>query len=139
MTEQMQAEAIKRLKTLKVCSDFISCFKRDKYVTMFEPPFGAGYWTWQYDDITNKINEIEASGDKLVYAVTHEFTEFGEIYDFLIVTNEESEWPYEFSEYNTNAYYAFAYCWNKTDETFSEYGDIVIKPIAPSGGIKRIG
>ena len=43
-------------------------------------------------DILEKIKEIEERHHCTVYAVTHELMEFGECYDFLIVTDYVEEW-----------------------------------------------
>ena len=70
-----------------------------------------------------------------MYAVTHEYTEFGELYDFLIVTDYEEKWD-TLLEKTDRYYYAFAYVWNKDDDNCSECGTIVIRAFA--GGIKRV-
>ena len=69
------------------------------------------------------------------YAVTHEFTEFGECYDFLIVTDYTEEWDaLVYSEGNRHT--AFAYVWNKDDDWCSEFGSVMVRSFG--GGIKRI-
>ena len=35
-----------------------------------------------------------------------------------------------------NRFYAFAYVWNQTDESLSEFGDVVVQSFG--GGIRRI-
>ncbi len=60
-----------------------------------------------------------------VYAVTHELTEFGELYDFLIVTDYPDEWnTLVYSEGNRHT--AFAYVWNKDAVTheLTEFGEL---------------
>ena len=79
--------------------------------------------------------EIEEEYNCMVYAITHDYTEFGECYSFLLVTDYEEEWDYLF-EKSGNEFYVFAYVWNKDDEWCSEFGTIGIKSF--SGGIKRI-
>ena len=39
-----------------------------------------------------KIKEFEENHNVLVYAVTHEYTEFGERYDLLYVPDYKEEW-----------------------------------------------
>jgi hypothetical protein len=38
---------------------------------------------------------------------------------------------------NSKEFYAFSYVWNKSNDMFSEFGDIVVKSFG--GGLKRIG
>ena len=82
------------------------------------------------------MKELEKEYDCRVYAITHEFTQFGECYSFLIVTAYEEEWDRSVVSEKNN-HYAFAYVWNKDDDWCSEFGTIVVKSYG--GGIKRIG
>ena len=52
----------------------------------------GGFWAWQDDDLLLKLKEIEEKYNCTVYAITHEYTEFGELYDFLLVTDYKEEW-----------------------------------------------
>ena len=72
-----------------------------------------------------------------MYAVTHEFTEFGECWDFLIVTDYPEEWDGLIYKQSNDEFIAFAYVWNKTDDYCSEFGSIALKSFG--GGIRRIG
>ena len=66
----------------------------------------------------------------------HEITtEFGELYDFLIVTDYPEEWDtLVYSQGNRHT--AFAYVWNKDDEWCSEFGSVTLQSFG--GGIRRI-
>ena len=82
------------------------------------------------------MREIENKYNCVVYAITHEFMEFGELYDFLLVTPYEEEWDdmvYSIGSRHT----AFAYVWNKEADFCSEFGSIVVHSFG--GGIRRIG
>jgi hypothetical protein len=71
-----------------------------------------------------------------VYAITLEFTDFGECYSFLVVTDYPEEWDdLLFSEGNKHS--AFAYVWDKTDNDCSEFGSVLVQSFG--GGIRRIG
>ena len=87
-------------------------------------------------ELEQKIKEIEEKHNCTVYAITHDYTEFGECYSFLIITDYKEEWEYSL-ENAKNGFYAFAYVWNKDDDYCSEFGTIAIKSFG--GGIKRIG
>ena len=127
--------AIKCMDKLDIYQPYIEKFKKDGTVTLFEG-FG-GYYIDEHQEpeLLKKIREFEIETGALVYAVTHEFTQFGELYDFLIVSQYESEWVNTL--YDISDGYAFAYVWNKTDEWCSEFGTISVGSFG--GGIKRIG
>ena len=55
---------------------------------LFFEQFG-GFWIDQEPELHEKMKAIEEKHKCKVYAVTHEYTEFGELYDFLIVTDYE--------------------------------------------------
>ena len=86
-------------------------------------------------EIYNKMKEIEKQFNCTVYAITHEFTEFGECYSFLLVTNYKSEWKNLVVTEN-GTHYAFAYVWNKDDDWCSELGTVGVKSFG--GGITRV-
>lgn len=126
-------KAIEIMKTLDIYKPYIKGFEENDYVCFFEN-FG-GFWLYQEPDIEAKMREIEQKHNCKVYAVTHEFTEFGECWDFLIVTNYPEEWDdmiYSFGNKHT----VFAYVWNKDDDYCSEFGDITVQSFG--GGIRRI-
>lgn len=125
--------AIGLMKTLDIYTPYIQGFMDDDKVCFFEN-FG-GFWVYQEPEIEAKMREIEKKYNCTVYAITHEFTEFGECYDFLIVTNYPEEWNNLVCG-NGNKHYAFAYVWNKDDEWCSEFGTIGVQSFG--GGIRRI-
>ena len=128
-----KGKAIELLKKMDIYKPYIRGFRESGMVCFFEE-FG-GFWLYQEPEINHKRQEIEAKYNCLVYAVTHEFTEFGELYDFLIVTNYPEEWDtLIYSQGNRHT--AFAYVWNKTDDRCSEFGSITVQSFG--GGIKRI-
>lgn len=81
------------------------------------------------------MKEIEKEHNCKVYAITHEFTAFGELWDFLVVTNYPEEWEDMVYSYG-NKHTLFAYVWNKSDEDCSEFGDITVQSFG--GGIRRV-
>ena len=126
-------KAIELLKEMDIYKPYIQGFRESDKVCFFEN-FG-GYWLYQEPEIDKKRKEIEAKYKCLVYAVTHEFTEFGECWSFLVVTDYKSEWKtLMYSEGNKHS--AFAYVWNRDDDWCSEFGSITVQSFG--GGIKRI-
>lgn len=126
-------KAIEIMKKMDIYKPYIKGFKENDRVCFFEN-YG-GYWVYQEPEIDRKRQDIEAKYNCLVYAVTHEFTEFGELYDFLIVTDYSEEWD-TLVYSNGNRHTAFAYVWNKDDDWCSEFGSITVRSFG--GGIKRI-
>ena len=126
-------KAIELLKRMDIYKPYIQGFRDSDKVCFFEC-FG-GYWTEQEPELYEKMKSLEKKYNCLVYAVTHEFTEFGELYDFLIVTDYPKEWDdlvYSQGSYHT----AFAYVWNKDDDQCSEFGSVTVRSFG--GGIARV-
>lgn len=132
--QQKKDKALEVMKTMDIYKPYIKGFKDEDKVCFFEN-FG-GYWVYQEPEIEKKMKEIEEKYNCLVYAITHEFTEFGELYDFLLISDYPEEWDdmiYSFGNKHT----VFAYVWNKDDNWCSEFGDITVQSFG--GGIKRCG
>lgn len=126
-------KAIELMKKMDIYKPYIRGFEESNKICFFEQ-YG-GYWAEQEPALHEKIKEFEKEYDCIVYAVTHELTEFGELFDFLIVTDDPDEWDdIVYSEGNRHMVYA--YVWNKTDDFCSEFGSITIQSFG--GGIKRI-
>lgn len=126
-------KAIELMKKMDIYKPYIRGFEESNKICFFEQ-YG-GYWAEQEPALYEKIKKFEKKYDCIVYAVTHELTEFGELFDFLIVTDDPDEWDdIVYSEGNRHMVYA--YVWNKTDDFCSEFGSITIQSFG--GGIKRI-
>lgn len=133
--QERKIEAIKLLKQLDIYKPYIEGYEENDQVCFYEN--FAGFWVYQEPEIEAKMKEIEKQYNCTVYAITHEYTEFGECYDFLIVSDCPEEWGNLISGNRKNEHYAFAYVWNKTDDWCSEFGTIALQSFC--GGIKRIG
>ena len=83
--ENKKAKAIELMKKLDIYKPYIKGFEKDNTVCFYEN-FG-GFWAWQEPDLMEKIKAFEEKHNCLVYAVTHEYTEFGECYDFLFISD----------------------------------------------------
>ena len=134
MKEQQKAKAIEIMKQMDIYKPYIEGFKNEDKVCFFEQ-FG-GFWVYQEPEVEAKMKELEKEYGCTVYAITHEFTQFGECYSFLIVTNYKHEWK-TLVHSNKNQHSAFAYVWNKTDDWCSEFGSVLVQ--SGFGGITRIG
>ena len=133
--EQKKEKAIELLKQLDIYKPYINGFVKNNQVCFYER-FG-GYWVDQEPEIEKKMKEIEQKHNCLVYAITHEYLEFGECYSFLIVTDYEEEWNDLVYSDGRGYHSAFAYVWNKDVEYCSEFGSIGVQSLG--GGICRIG
>lgn len=127
--------AIECLEKLDIYKPYINRFKSEDIPCFFEN-FG-GFYVDQEPEIYEKVKEVESSHDCLVYALTHEYTDFGETWSMLCVPKDTTFINDCLVPYSRNSYYAFAYVWNKAEELFSEFGDVVVRSFG--GGIKRIG
>jgi hypothetical protein len=132
--QQRKEQALKYLKQLDIYKPYIDGFEKENQVCVFER--FAGFWVHQYPEIYKKMQQIEKEYKCTVYAITHEFTPFGECYSFLIVTNYKHEWK-TLLQSNKNKHTAFAYVWNKTDDWCSEFGTVTVQN--QFGSITRIG
>ena len=83
ITKQKE-KAIQLMKQLDIYKPYIQGFRENGMVCFFER-FG-GYWADQEPELYTKMKEIEQKYRCMVYAITHEWLEFGECYSFLIVT-----------------------------------------------------
>ena len=126
-------KAIEIMKKMTIDKPYSKGFKEIAQVCLLDQ-FGA-FWNDQEHDLYEKMKAIENDHKCKVYAVTHEYTEYGELYDFLIVTDYPEEW--ETLVYSQgNRHTAFAYVWNKDDDWCSEFGSVNVQSFG--GGIKRI-
>ena len=132
--EKKKEEAIKRMNILGLFKPCIKAFEKYDEVQLTEPTGGL----YEFNDdaeLKAKIKEFETEYDALVYHVIHTYTQFGELYNFLYVSDYKEEW--EFDRADVKAGYAIAYVWNKTDEWMSEMGSIAIRELF--GGLVRVG
>ena len=132
--EEMKQKAIKVMKELDIYRPYIKGFKDNDDVCYYEN-FG-GYWAYQEENVQKKIKELENKYEFVIYAATHEMTEFGELYDFLYISKYEEDDEYNCQKVN-DGHIVPAYVWNLSVEEYSEMGTIVVQSFG--GGIRRIG
>lgn len=129
--------AIQCLKKMYIYSPYIRKFSSKKGIPCFFEQY-AGFYADQEPELWNKIKEVEAEHGCLVYAITREITDLGEMWSMLCVPKsyESLEDILFTADATGRAFYAFSYVWNKSYEPASEFGDIVVK--AAFGGVKRV-
>ena len=131
---EKKAKAVSIMKELNIFKAIIDMFRYENIVCLFD-----NYKIYNIEDITilNKIKELELKYNVIVYAVTHEYTDFGELYSFLVVPKYKEDWNELFHFYDKNDYSVYSYVWNKTNNECSEFGYILVRKF--SGILKRIG
>ena len=133
--EQRKEKAIEIMKRLGIYEPYIDGYKEHDHVCFYER-FG-GYWVYQEPEIEAKMREIEQRYDTTIYAITHDLTEFGELWSFLCVSNTGSRYACTKSFGNVcNDFICSAYVWNKSSG-FVEYGSVEVRSFG--GGLMRIG
>jgi hypothetical protein len=132
--ENKKVEAIKRMQALGLFRPCIKAFEKYDELQLTEPNGGL-YEFNDNEELNAKIKEFEEEYNALVYHVIHTYTQFGELYNFLYVSDYEEEWEYDNED--VKAGYAIAYVWNKTDEWMSEIGGIAVRELF--GGLVRVG
>ena len=132
---QQKELAIKCMEKLDIYKPYINKFKSAKTLPCFYENF-AGFYVDQEPEIYSKMKEVEEEYGCLVYAITHEITDFGETWSMLCIPRSAEGIEDCLGSFNSREYYAFSYTWNKSHPMFSEFGDVVVKSFG--GGIKRI-
>ena len=131
--EERKEKAIQYMKELDIFDEYIKGFEKNNDTCFYEN-YG-GFWTFQDKELFAKQKELEEKYNCTVFAITHEYTEFGECYSFLLVSDYKEEWEYTLEKVDYNKFYALAYVWNKSADYCSEFGTIGIKTFG--GGIRR--
>ena len=126
--------AIQCMEKLEIYKPYINKFKTSGMPCFFENY--AGFWVDQEPEVYKKMKEIEEENNMLVYALTHELTDYGETWAMLCVPKDTDIMEDVLGRFNNTEFYAFSYVWNKSNPIFSEFGDITIKSYC--GGIKRV-
>ena len=131
--EIKKEEAIKRMKALDLYKTYIEDFIDKDQIFMSEMTGGV-YEFSENTELVNTVNEFEIAHNALVYHVIRTFTQFGELYTFLYVSDYKEEWEMDNDDIAEG--YTLAYVWNKDDEWCSEFGSVGVKGLF--GGIVRV-
>ena len=144
--EEMKSEAVNRIGKLDLHPDVKRRF--DSTVDSVDGLYysertklgGILYWLENEPEWEKKVREIEKDFDIMVYHLTHEHTEFGELLTMLYVSSDEEEWEFDNAcidhpAWNDGTKMVYAYVYNLTYPLFSEFGTVGIKEVA--GGLIR--
>ena len=127
---KQKQEAIERMKMLKIYSQAIKEFEKDNVINVSEH---GGILFWLDNEQQAMVKRFEEKYNAVVYHIIHNYTEFGELYSLLYVSQHENEWDYDKDDIKHNI--ALCYVVNKDEENFSEFGSIGINP--QYGGVIR--
>lgn len=117
---RQRAEAIKRMKLLKLRKEVIEAFQADGSVRLCTRPYGKFLTLTEAE--AKEVKAFEQSHDALVFFVTRAVTLFGTLDAYFFVGNNPSAWAYEREGYNEG--YGYAYVFNRNNPDCSEFGDI---------------
>lgn len=127
-----KAEAIKRMKAMKIIREAIKQFEEDDIVMISEPPLGGLYWL--NDEQKRMVKDFENEWDALVYLVVRSYTNISVMDSIFYVSKHEEEWEMDNADINEN--YACVYVINHDMPECSEFGTIAWKSVG--GGILRV-
>ena len=130
--EEMKAEAIARMRQLHLYPETIRQFERENLISESAPPFGACFWLNEAQ--RERVRQLEAKYNILVYHVIHSFTTIGEMESYLYVSNHPEEWEDDRAGLKEGE--TVAYVYNCDDPELSEFGYIGIR-LTPAAGLER--
>lgn len=133
--EEKRAEAIKRMKSFGFFREAVELFETDGIPLSSEPPWGAFY---ALDDQQKAaVREFEEQYSGLVYSVIRSFhQELGVIDNLLYVSDENDEWPMDWTDIESMRPCVYAVNYNTPE--FSEFGFIAVK-LGAGAGLVRVG
>ena len=127
--EEKKAEAILRMKKLKIFPETRKQFERDGLISESSGPVGACYWL--NDEQLARVREFEEENNALVYHVIHSYTNIGELENYLFVGDNPDEWGMDREDIENDS--VFAYVFNKDVPDDSEFGTIGVKLTIAAG------
>ena len=127
--EQKQ-EALQRMKKLDIYFQAIKEFEKENIINKSEH---GGMLYWLDEKEQEFVKEFEEKYNAIVYHIIHNYTEFGELYSLLFVSQHKEEWDWDNEDIKNNI--AMVYVKNIDEDAFSEFGSIGIK--SQFGGLVR--
>lgn len=127
---EQKLEAIKRMKKLDIYTQVIKEFEKDNVLNKSE---SGGILFWLDENEQKMVKEFEEKYNATVYHLIHNYTEYGELYSFLFVSQYKDDWDYDNEDLNNNR--SLVYVKNIDEDAFSEFGTIGIR--SQFGGLIR--
>lgn len=130
--KEMKKEAIKRMKILRLHQNAIEDFINENKLNKSDGPLGSLYWLDEEEQ--KMIKEFEEEHKVIVYHVIHTFSNLGETYELLFVSNYKEEWEDEKVDLKNG--FACVYVKVIDNEQDSEMGYIGVE--YRNGGLIRV-
>ena len=134
---EMKNEALARMRILKIHENAVSDLEKNDMVNVSF--FGCGILYWPTDKQIELIKKFEDQYNCLVYHAISSTTEIGELLTLLYISQYESDWPTDredLKNYDPRyGYSIMAYVYNLSNDIFSEFGSVCVKP--KNGGLVR--
>ena len=127
---EQKLEAIKRMKKLDIYTQAIKEFEKDNVLNKSE---SGGILFWLDENEKKMVKEFEEKYNATVYHLIHNYTEYGELYSFLFVSQYKDDWDYDNEDLNNNR--SLVYVKNIDEDAFSEFRTIGIR--SQFGGLIR--
>nr|DAE44405.1 MAG TPA: hypothetical protein [Caudoviricetes sp.] len=129
--EKMKAEAILRMRSLKLNSIVLQNFTTNEQIYY---SFGNFGFLYPLDKaMEERVRRFEKKYGYLVYHVIDNPTSIGRMHSYLYVSSNEEEWEQDQQDLKDGC--PIVYVENVDDEILSEFGSIGIQP--RSGGVIR--
>lgn len=130
--EDKKAEAIARMKSWGIYPAIRKQFEKEDIVSESAPPLGACFWL--EGEQLERVRKFEEQYNAVVYHVIHSFTSFGELENYLYVSDYPEEW--EMDRADLAAGQQLAYVLNRDAPHCSEFGSIGVA-LTPAAGLRR--
>jgi len=132
--EEKKAEALKRIKALRLHPNVAKEFEKDGTINFSEPPLGGLFWAT--DEDMERIRDFEARYDVLVYTGIRSYTNIGKMDSYLFVSDHKEEWATDNDDLKNDE--VLAYVYNRDMPDCSEMGYIGIKSLITGGLVRTV-
>ena len=134
---EMKNEASARMRILKIHENAVNDLEKNDMANVSF--LGCGILYWPTDKQIELIKKFEDQYNCLVYHAISSTTEIGELLTLLYISQYESDWPTDredLKNYDPRyGYSIMAYVYNLSNDIFSEFGSVCVKP--KNGGLVR--
>lgn len=130
--EEKKAEAIRRMETLGIHPMAIEQFKQENLVNLSEGKTGAFFWADKNEKA--HIAEFEKQLNCLVYTGIRSVSNIGHTEEYLYVSDDKEDWPFERKLLQEKQ--PIAYVYNNDMPDCSESGSIGIEITEAEGLIR---
>ena len=117
----MKAEAVKRMKKLRIWTTAIDEFRNEDKVNVSR----SGFLYWLNNDYKKLVSDFEKEYGGVVYLCIESDTEFGKLLSVLYVSCRPDEWSSDMQDLKEGC--PLVYVFNLDCDYFSEFGSIGIR------------